>query len=188
MRERERGKRRRRWKMRGIEKFEQLLYLRCLQHHYQRKIRCNDHISPEYLSVVRGGRSPCGYSRRGLRDFSGLVGETRAEESKQAGCSYKARSASKIRVCFKFIPQDILFKSCRKKPRSVISAHKSWLRNVNLLKKREVDKHAYLIIGLSPNQTPFDIASRSGSSTAIIGLLSITPEEAESLGWKGMLR
>lgn len=80
MRERERGKRRRRWKMRGIEKFEQLLYLRCLQHHYQRKIRCNDHISPEYLSVVRGGRSPCGYSRRGLRDFSGLVGETRAEE------------------------------------------------------------------------------------------------------------
>ena len=37
-------------------------------------------------------------------------------------------------------------------------------------------------------ETPIDIARRSGACAEIIGLLSLTPEEARSLGWKGMLR
>jgi len=37
-------------------------------------------------------------------------------------------------------------------------------------------------------ETPIDIASRSGACAEIIGLLSLTPEEACSLGWKGMRR
>ena len=37
-------------------------------------------------------------------------------------------------------------------------------------------------------ETPIDIASRSGACAEIIGLLSLTPEEALSLGWKGMCR
>ena len=35
-------------------------------------------------------------------------------------------------------------------------------------------------------ETPLDIARRSGACAEIIGLLSLTPEEARSLGWKGM--
>jgi len=37
-------------------------------------------------------------------------------------------------------------------------------------------------------ETPIDIASRSGACAEIIGLLSLTLEEARSLGWKGMAR
>ena len=37
-------------------------------------------------------------------------------------------------------------------------------------------------------ETPLDIASRSGACAEIIDLLSLTPEEVPSLGWKGMLR
>jgi len=37
-------------------------------------------------------------------------------------------------------------------------------------------------------ETPIDIARRSGACAEIIGLLSLTPEEAHSLGWKGMAR
>ena len=37
-------------------------------------------------------------------------------------------------------------------------------------------------------KTPIDIASRSGACAEIIGLLSLTPEEARSLGWKEMRR
>jgi len=37
-------------------------------------------------------------------------------------------------------------------------------------------------------ETPLDIASRSGACAEIIGLLSLTPEEAQSLDWKGMIR
>jgi len=37
-------------------------------------------------------------------------------------------------------------------------------------------------------ETPIDIARRSGACAEIIGLLSITPEEADSLEWKEMLR
>ena len=37
-------------------------------------------------------------------------------------------------------------------------------------------------------KTPIDIASRSGACAEIIGLLSLTPDEARSLGWKGMAR
>ena len=37
-------------------------------------------------------------------------------------------------------------------------------------------------------ETPLDIARRSGACAEIIGLLSLTPEEARSLGWKGMGR
>jgi len=37
-------------------------------------------------------------------------------------------------------------------------------------------------------ETPLDIASRSGACAEIIGLLSLTPEEARSLGTKGMAR
>jgi len=37
-------------------------------------------------------------------------------------------------------------------------------------------------------KTPIDIARRSGACAEIIGLLSLTPEEALSLGYKGMLR
>jgi len=37
-------------------------------------------------------------------------------------------------------------------------------------------------------ETPIDIARRSGACAEIIGLLSLTPEEACSLEWKGMLR
>ena len=37
-------------------------------------------------------------------------------------------------------------------------------------------------------KTPLDIASRSGACAEIIGLLSLTPEEARSLEWKGMTR
>jgi len=37
-------------------------------------------------------------------------------------------------------------------------------------------------------ETPIDIASRSGACAEIIGLLSLTPEEALSLGFKEMLR
>jgi len=35
-------------------------------------------------------------------------------------------------------------------------------------------------------ETPIDIARRSGACAEIIGLLSLTPEEARSLDWKGM--
>jgi len=37
-------------------------------------------------------------------------------------------------------------------------------------------------------KTPIDIASRSEACDEIIGLLSLTPEAARSLGWKGMAR
>jgi len=37
-------------------------------------------------------------------------------------------------------------------------------------------------------ETPIDITSRSGACAEIIGLLSLTPEEAYSLEWKGMAR
>jgi len=37
-------------------------------------------------------------------------------------------------------------------------------------------------------ETPIDIAHRSGACAEIIGLLSLTPEEADSLEWKEMLR
>ena len=37
-------------------------------------------------------------------------------------------------------------------------------------------------------ETPIDIALRSGACAPIIGLLSLTPESADSLGWKGMQR
>ena len=37
-------------------------------------------------------------------------------------------------------------------------------------------------------ETPIDIARRSGACAEIIGLLSLTPEEADSLGEMGMLR
>jgi len=37
-------------------------------------------------------------------------------------------------------------------------------------------------------KTPIDIARRSGACAEIIGLLSLTPEEADSLEWKEMLR
>jgi len=37
-------------------------------------------------------------------------------------------------------------------------------------------------------ETPLDIAHRSGACAEIIGLLSLTPDEALSLGWKGMAR
>ena len=37
-------------------------------------------------------------------------------------------------------------------------------------------------------ETPLDIARRSGACAEIIGLLSLTPEEARSLGWHGMGR
>ena len=37
-------------------------------------------------------------------------------------------------------------------------------------------------------ETPLDIASRSGACAEIIGLLSLTPEEARSLGFDGMAR
>jgi len=37
-------------------------------------------------------------------------------------------------------------------------------------------------------KTPLDIALRSGACAEIIGLLSLTPEEARSLSWKGMAR
>jgi len=37
-------------------------------------------------------------------------------------------------------------------------------------------------------KTPLDIARRSEACAEIIGLLSLTPEEALSLGWKGMAR
>jgi hypothetical protein len=37
-------------------------------------------------------------------------------------------------------------------------------------------------------ETPIDIARRSGACAEIIGLLSLTPEEARSLGLKGMHR
>jgi len=37
-------------------------------------------------------------------------------------------------------------------------------------------------------ETPIDIASRSGACAEIIGLFSLTPEEADPLSWKGMAR
>jgi len=37
-------------------------------------------------------------------------------------------------------------------------------------------------------KTPIDIASRSGACAEIIGLLSLTPDEARSLGWMEMRR
>jgi len=52
-------------------------------------------------------------------------------------------------------------------------------------------------IGLNPEalttrdnkgETPLDIARRSGACAEIIGLLSLTPEEVRSLGYKGMAR
>jgi len=45
-----------------------------------------------------------------------------------------------------------------------------------------------LITRDNEGKTPLDIASRSGACAEIIGLLSLTPEEARSLDWKGMLR
>jgi len=45
-----------------------------------------------------------------------------------------------------------------------------------------------LITRDNKGETPIDIASRSGACAEIIGLLSLTPEEARFLGWKGMDR
>ena len=45
-----------------------------------------------------------------------------------------------------------------------------------------------LITRDNKGETPIDIARRSGACAEIIGLLSLTPEEALSLGWKEMLR
>jgi len=45
-----------------------------------------------------------------------------------------------------------------------------------------------LITRYNKGETPFDIASRSGACAEIIGLLSLTPEEACSLGGKEMAR
>ena len=45
-----------------------------------------------------------------------------------------------------------------------------------------------LITRDNKGETPLDIARRSGAFAEIIGLLSLTPEEARSLGGKEMLR
>jgi len=45
-----------------------------------------------------------------------------------------------------------------------------------------------LITRDNKGETPIDIASRSGACAEIIGLLSLTPEEARSLDWEGMRR
>jgi len=45
-----------------------------------------------------------------------------------------------------------------------------------------------LTIRDNKGETPIDIARRSGACAEIIGLLSLTPEEVRSLGWKGMAR
>jgi len=45
-----------------------------------------------------------------------------------------------------------------------------------------------LITRDNEGETPLDIARRSGACAEIIGLLSLTPEEARSLGGKGMVR
>jgi len=45
-----------------------------------------------------------------------------------------------------------------------------------------------LITRDNDGETPLDIARRSGACAEIISLLSLTPEEGCSLGWKGMLR
>ena len=45
-----------------------------------------------------------------------------------------------------------------------------------------------LITRDNKGETPHDIASRSGACAEIIGLLSLTPEEAHSLDWKEMRR
>jgi len=45
-----------------------------------------------------------------------------------------------------------------------------------------------LITRDNDGETPIDIARRSGACAEIIGLLSLTPEEADSLGSKGMFR
>jgi len=71
-----------------------------------------------------------------------------------------------------------------------------------LAAKAQTHTHAFAMvgvmsIGLNPEalttrdnegKTPIDIARRSGACAEIIGLLSLTPEEARSLGGKGMLR
>jgi len=45
-----------------------------------------------------------------------------------------------------------------------------------------------LITRDNKGETPLDIARRSGACAEIIGLLSLTPEEAHSLGLEGMRR
>ena len=67
--------------------------------------------------------------------------------------------------------------------------------------KAQTHTHALAVVGVesisynveanttrdNKGETPIDIASRSGACAEIIGLLSLTPEEAHSLGLKGML-
>jgi len=48
--------------------------------------------------------------------------------------------------------------------------------------------HEALATRDNKGETPIDIARRSGACAEIIGLLSLTPEEANSLGGKGMHR
>ena len=57
-----------------------------------------------------------------------------------------------------------------------VGVHSVWL-NLQALTARD-----------NKGETPIDIASRSGACAEIIGLLSLTPEEARSLGLKGVCR
>jgi len=71
-----------------------------------------------------------------------------------------------------------------------------------LAAKAQTHTHALALVGVrsigwnpealttrdNKGETPLDIARRSGACAEIIGLLSITPEEARSLEWKGMAR
>jgi len=45
-----------------------------------------------------------------------------------------------------------------------------------------------LITRDNKGETPIDIARRSGACAEIIGLLSLTPEEARSFGWSQRFR
>jgi len=68
--------------------------------------------------------------------------------------------------------------------------------------KAQTHTHALAFVGVSSisfnyealttrdnkGETPIDIARRSGACAEIIGLLSLTPDEADSLEWKEMLR
>ena len=50
-------------------------------------------------------------------------------------------------------------------------------------------RHTHMLLPLyNDSKTPIDIARRSGACAEIIGLLSLTPEEADSLGGKEMFR
>jgi len=71
-----------------------------------------------------------------------------------------------------------------------------------MAEKAQTHKHALAMVGVqsicynlqalttldNKGETPLDIASRSGACAEIIGLFSLTPEEADSLGGNGMLR